>query len=79
MIKKLWSALIEFFMAFGGVTRKPARARRICRNCQKPIRRRDKYRFVGSEVQHRDCDQPQGVPAAESTQPPLMLGGRDDG
>jgi hypothetical protein len=78
-MKKLWNALMEFLMALAGVSPKPARApRRVCRNCQKPIRRTDKYRFVGSEVQHRDCNQPQGVPV-ESAQPPLMLGGRNDG
>lgn len=37
----------------------PDRKGRICAECDKRIARHDRYQFVGSKVQHRDCSDPQ--------------------
>jgi predicted amidophosphoribosyltransferase len=32
--------------------------RRVCAKCGNPILKHDKYRFVKSAVEHRNCDNP---------------------
>lgn len=43
--------------------------RRVCAACGKPILRGHKYVFVGSEVRHRTCEDPQSYtsPAPEAS------------
>jgi predicted amidophosphoribosyltransferase len=37
----------------------PEKRGRICSVCERPIGRHDRWSFVGSVVQHRDCNDPQ--------------------
>lgn len=37
----------------------PERRGRICAKCERPIARYDRWSFVGSRVEHKDCDDPQ--------------------
>jgi predicted amidophosphoribosyltransferase len=36
----------------------PPKTGRICSICELPINRHDRWHFVGSRVQHRDCTDP---------------------
>jgi len=36
----------------------PPKTGRVCSLCNMPINRHDRYHFVGSRVQHRDCEDP---------------------
>ena len=38
-------------------------AGRVCARCKRQILRGEKYRFIGSRVEHRDCDNPDSYPA----------------
>ncbi len=39
--------------------------RRVCRLCKEPILKMHKYRFVKSEVEHRNCSDPESYKARE--------------
>lgn len=40
--------------------RLPAKERRVCGTCHKPILQHEKYYFDGSVVRHRCCENPTG-------------------
>jgi hypothetical protein len=44
----------------------PERRGRICALCNHAIERHGKYRFVGSSVQHKDCQDPTLAKLAEA-------------
>lgn len=70
---KRWiqSILRALFKAQGAAT-PPKHSPRICARCKQTIRRRDKYFFKGSTIQHRDCDDPDGAAAADNSQGELL-------
>ncbi len=37
----------------------PQKPGRICGRCKRPIRRHDRWHMVNSQVQHRDCKDPE--------------------
>ena len=46
----------------------PDRRGRICSLCELPIKQHDRWHFVGSRVQHRDCEDPQLAKLTEANQ-----------
>lgn len=36
----------------------PVAARRVCSRCKKPILKGHRYRFNGSSVEHKNCEEP---------------------
>jgi ssDNA-binding Zn-finger/Zn-ribbon topoisomerase 1 len=54
----------------------PAKKKRQCARCGKPIGRHDKWAFVGAQCAHKDCDNPtldasKAAPVAQ----PVLYGG----
>lgn len=42
------------------------RDRRICRRCRQPILKHHKFRFVKSQVEHRNCADPKSYKTEEA-------------
>lgn len=50
----------------------PERRGRICSECQMPIGKHHRYHFVGAQVRHRDCADPELSGTTQAPQPRLI-------